>query len=584
MKKFCIALALSLLSVISFSQNATTYKMTLGEEIKLKKGTADLDIVAADNTGLYFTESRLKMKSYFLVGATYGTSIVLMKLDKNFGEVFDKEYKKELKGLTFHSFQTLGEDLYMFATDYVKKEKSFLIYGAKVDKSSGDLTTDFIELGNFQLESKRDDYEMKVSTVQNGAAFLMVSNISGKENVTLGVQLLDKRLNKKQSCLINLDVNPDTYSLQDVQYTKSNKIIVLGKEYEEAQYGKKKKKRLVFKEYVMSVYKPNGKKEADVKMEADDRYIISGKLIEQPTGEMLLAGFYSNAAKKEDLNGFYINKVDPEKGTLLLSSYKEINSGMLGKSFIDEADADDLTKEEKKQAKKEKEDDEEDADEFPNSFIMKSVNINPTDNSITITSEVSKYSYTSYTTYSYSGTGAARMSRATTTYIHRFTNQDILIINADKNGNIQWLNALPKSQYEEVRTSSSGSGGFSVSYDYGGYFANGGGMPYYSSFTSLVNNNNLVIIMNDHTSNNVNPQYGDKVKSVYNFRKKSNVYGISIDLATGKMTRKNIGSNSDETVLMPRHAFIVKNELYIPSWRQHMMAKTELRFAKIVVK
>ena len=71
--------------------------------------------------------------------------------------------------------------------------------------------------------------------------------------------------------------------------------------------------------------------------------------------------------------------------------------------------------------------------------------------------------------------------------------------------------------------------------------------------------------MNDHTSNNVNAEYGDKVKSVYNFRKRSNVYGVAIDLATGKMTRKIIGSNNDETVLMPRHAYVVKNELFIPS-------------------
>lgn len=307
-------------SVVSFTQTpATTYRMTLGEEIKLKKGTADLDIVAADNTGLYFTESRVKMKGYFVIGATYGTSIKLMKLDKNFGEVFDKEYKKELRGLEFQSFQTLGNDLYMFATDYEKKEKLFKVYGAKVDKNSGDLAGDFLELGSYQLESKKDDYEMSMTPVHNGTAFLMVSNISGKEKVTLGVHLLDKNLKRKESAIIDLSFNPDNYALQDVQYTKNNKIILLGKEYEEAQYGKKKRKRLVFKQYVMSIYNSDGKKENDVKIDSDDRYIISGKLIEQPSGEMLLAGFYSNAAKKEDLSGFYINKVDPVNGSLLLS-------------------------------------------------------------------------------------------------------------------------------------------------------------------------------------------------------------------------------------------------------------------------
>jgi hypothetical protein len=90
--------------------------------------------------------------------------------------------------------------------------------------------------------------------------------------------------------------------------------------------------------------------------------------------------------------------------------------------------------------------------------------------------------------------------------------------------------------------------------------------------------------MNDHTSNNVNPEYGDRVKTVTNFRKRSNAYGLSVDLATGKITRKVIASNNDETILMPRHGFVVNNEVFMPSWRQHAMAKTELKFAKITVK
>lgn len=571
-----------LAALITFSVSAQTYRITWGEEIKLKKGTADLDIVAADNTGLFFTETRRKMTGYFVIGATYGNAIKLMKLDKNFGEVFDKEYKKELKGLEYHSFQPLENDLYMFASDYEKKSRQFKILGAKVDKNSGDIPGDFVELGSYELESKRDDYEMKVSPVQNGKAFLMVSNISGKDRVSLGISILDKSFKKKENTVINLSFNPDHYQLQDVQYTKSNKIVLLGKEYEEAQYGKKKRKRLVFKQYVLGIYNMNGGKEKEVVINSDDRYVISGKLIETPAGEMLLAGFYSNAAKKDDLNGFFINKVDPEKGEMTLSSFKEINAGMLGKSFEDEADEDDEIKANKKQAQKAKAEDDE--EEFPNKFIIKSVDINPTDNSIVITSEVSRYSYYFFTDSYYNNT--TRTWTRSTTHVHRFTNQDILIINADKDGSIKWLNALPKSQLEEIRTSNntSGNGIFFGGNDQGSYFAAAGGMPFYSSYSSLINNNKLVIIMNDHTSNNVNPEYGNRVKTVSNFRKRSNVYGISIDLATGAMTRKIIASNNEETILMPRHAFVVKNELFVPSWRQKILAKTELKFAKISVK
>lgn len=557
-----------------------SYNVQWGDEIKMKKGTADLDIVAADKTGLYFSESHLVMKSYFLIGASYGESIKLVKMDKNFDEVFDKTYKKELKGLTFHSFQPLENDLYMFATDYEKKEKQFVVYGAKVDKNTGDLVGDFQEIGRYDLESKRDDYEMRMTPIQGGKAFLMVSNISNNDRVTLGVHVLDKNLKRKESTTINLAFSPNEYALQDVKYTGSNKIVLLGKEFEETTTGKKKRKKMIFREYVMGVYDKNGKKESEIKMDTDDKYIISGRLIEQQDGQMLLAGFYCNDAKKQDLNGFFINKVDPVKGEMTLASFKEINPDMLGKGYVDETDDDDLSKQEKKDAKKAKDDDDE--DEFPNSFVIKTVDVSPVDNSVVITSEVSQYTSYTYTTSNYNS--STRSWTYTTTTVHRFTNKDILIINADNEGKIKWVNALPKSQQEQISSSNTHSTGISFNYDYSGYFANGGALPYYSSYKSLISGNNLIILMNDHNSNNVNPGYGDKVKTVYNFRKRSSVYGISIDLATGKMTRKLITSNNDETIMMPRHAYVVGNEFFIPSWRQHALAKTEMKFAKITVK
>jgi len=161
------------------------YTETWGDELKLKKGTTDIDVVAADNTGIYFTEERLKMKSYFVVGATYGTANKLFKLDKNFNEVFDKDYKKELKGYDFHSFQMLDKDLFLFATDYSKKEKMFKVYASKIDRNSGDLIGDFTEFGSYQLESKRDNYDMKVSSIRNGKSFLSARIVRANKYISI---------------------------------------------------------------------------------------------------------------------------------------------------------------------------------------------------------------------------------------------------------------------------------------------------------------------------------------------------------------------------------------------------------------
>ena len=571
-----------ILFAISNSMFSQSYRIAWGDEIKLKKGTTDLDIISADNTGLYFTETKLKTTLDFGFGNFSRNEQKLYKFDKTYNPVFDKEYKKELKGLDYHSFQTLENEIFMFATDYFRKEKLFKSYGSKVDKNSGNLLGDFIELGSYALESKRDDYEMKMKPVRNGRNFLMVANISGKDRVSLGISLLDKTLKIKENTIINLLLNTNEFSLQDVQYTADNKIVILGKEFEETQVGKKKRKRFVFKQYVMMIYNNKGEKEKDIELNTGDRFVISGQLIEQADGGMLLAGFYSNTSKKDDLSGFFINKVDPLKGELTLSSFKEINSSMLGKNYEEDvADDDDETKEDKTRSKKAKDNDDE--DDFPNEFVIRAVDINPTDNSIIITSEISQYRHYSYTTTSYNS--VSRTYQTTTEHVHTFTNQDILIINADATGKIKWLNAIPKSQEETIRTSSQGYGsGFLYGYDYGSFFAKGGGMPFYSSFASLVNNNKLVIIMNDHTSNNVNAKYGDKVKRVYNFKKKSNTYGITIDLTTGNLSRKFIFSNNTDAILMPRHGYVVGNELIVPSWRMHALAKTELKFAKIVVK
>jgi len=62
MKKITGFALLFLLTQTVFAQN---YRITMSNEIKLKKGTSDLDIIYADNKGLYLTESRKEMKIYF---------------------------------------------------------------------------------------------------------------------------------------------------------------------------------------------------------------------------------------------------------------------------------------------------------------------------------------------------------------------------------------------------------------------------------------------------------------------------------------------------------------------------------------
>lgn len=564
MKPIAFLLPFILFFNLSFAQ---TYKTAISDGIKLKKGTSDLEIVSADNTGLYFAESRVKMTSYFVIGATYGVSLQLIKFDKNYEEVFRKDYKKELKGLAFNSFQSLGNDIFIFATDYVKKEKQFKVYGAKIDKSTGNLQEEFAELGSFDLESSKDSYDMRLKPVRNGKNFLMVANISSNDHLTLAVSLLSTTLVKSTSAIITLPYTPAEYTLEDVVLSLNNKIITLGRQFEQVETGKKKKKKNVFKQYQMSVYNAKGQKENDVNLGAGNNYVIGGKMIEQKEGGLLLAGFYSNTFKKENLNGFFISKVDDIKAELQLASYKELTAEMMGKNYSPDKETGDS-----KTTK-----DTSDTTEISSQYIVRSIDINPSDNSIVITSEISAANNYVYTTSTFVN---GRWSY--TTYSgYEFINRDILIITTDKDGKIKWINDIPKSQSELIETREINS---AVSSTNGivNFFAESGGMPFYSSFKSLINNNKLVLVFNDNENNISIAKYGEKVSAVSKFEK-SITYGLSVDLVTGEMKRKKINENSDETVLAPRHGYLINNEFIIPSLKMRVLGKTDLKFARITV-
>ena len=72
--------------------------VTWGDEFKLKKGSTDLAVIHADNTGVYVKESHMTLKSFFLIAATVRESASLIKLDKDLKEIYHNDFNKELKG------------------------------------------------------------------------------------------------------------------------------------------------------------------------------------------------------------------------------------------------------------------------------------------------------------------------------------------------------------------------------------------------------------------------------------------------------------------------------------------------------
>lgn len=558
-----------------------TYKVDWGDEMKVKKGSMDMDIVHADKTGVYMVEGRMKMKSYFVIGYSVGEVFKFYKFDPNYNVVYDKEYKKELKGLSFNSIQPLLGQLYLFAHDYKKKEKEYIIYGAKIDNTTGDLIGDLQELCTFQLDSKKDDLDFVIKPTEDSTQWIVVGDITDDVSSGISVYMFDPKLVKKTTARINLGFAPGTYDLESITQVAGNKLLLMGKEYEVTETGKKKKRVRTFKKYVLTRYSNTGKKEVEINTDISDKYTISGRLIPQKNGEVYLAGFYCNSKARNQINGVLIYKIDVANGVLLQSAFQEVTNNMLSNPVSDDADNDEETKKAKQEQEKAEADG--DAEGFSSVFLIRNIIQSPETKSLLLIAEAYSFNQYTRTSSSYNSLRKTWEYRTTTTY--SFTNKDLLVINSDLDNNkIKWVTIIPKSQIENI-SSSSGSRSTPSSGNDGivSFFARGGGMPFYSSVTSMLVKNKLIFLFNDHSGNTAAKTSSDRVKSITNF-KKSVAYGISLDIATKEVNRKILLSNEDEPVLMPRFGFVSGNEVYMPAMKMKMMGKTEMKMGKITIR
>jgi hypothetical protein len=577
MKKVYLSL---LLGISMFSVSAQTYSVKWGEETKLKKGSIDFDIINADETGVYVVEGKMRMKSYFVIGATYGTDHKLIKFDKDYNDVFTQNYRHELKGLNYKGIMFLKKDMYLFADDYIKREKRYIVYGTKIDRATGLANGDMKELASYQLDSKKDDFEYSLTPNADSTHWLLIGDVSSEENVAISVTVLDKQLKVKGTTTpIRFSFSPKSFTLEDVLLTKDNKFLVVGRQYDQVPIGKRNKTRRTFTKYVFSKYNSKGQKEMDLPTDIGDHYAINGKAIQLPDGGLSFAGFYSNNRKKTEVNGVFVYKMDVVNGVVLQSSFKELSEGMLDQAVEDEADMDNELKKEKKEREKAKEEDDDDG--LSKNFVIRGVEYNPANGSLLLIAELSKFEQYSVMNSSYNSMTKS-YSNSWTTY-YRFTNSDLMVINTNSKGEIEWVNTLPKKQVETIQSGRTSGPGVSVYSDPTSLFARGGGMPFYSSFSYMLRDNKLIFLFNDHAQNDNVQKLGDKAKMVYNFRK-SVAYAVSLDLNNGLFKRKLLLTNQDDPVLMPRFGFVVGKEFFLPAMKMKTFGKTEFKIGKVAVK
>jgi hypothetical protein len=555
---------------------AQTANVTWGDEFKLKKGSTDLEVVHTDNTGIYVKESHMAMRSF----ASLRESASLIKLDKNLTEVYKNDFNKELKGKEYETFFFIKDKLFLLGTDYSKKQKTLTLFAAEVDKNTGELSGDWQEITSWQKEEKSEDINFRVTYSGDSSKMVLVSSIEGKEKNNYEVREFDLNLKPVgKPIAITNEFDPKTFQLEDVLYTNNGNVVMVGRRYEYEEGKKKKSKFLQFVDYNVRIYNNAGKQIKEINTDINSKWLISSKVLQIPSKELVLAAFYSDAKKGKEINGMLVQRINAETGEVISSNQQEMNTSMISAVEDDNGDDDgddESRKERKEREKLEKIQNEEDG--FSKYMRFRNFIYTP-DNGLVILAE--KYESYTYSTTSYSPGSGTMPGRWTTTYYQVYECGDLLMSKVDAKGTINWLHIAPKQQREIIQTSSGSSfGGFSLG---SSFFAGGFNWPFYAGFGTLSNANTINIIFNDNKKNANALQLGQKVKKISYFGK-SDCFAIALNTTTGKYTKTSLFSNKDQPTAMPRLGSVLGSDLYLIGKDDKILGKSKIAIAKLSLK
>lgn len=578
LKKISIALTAVLVGFTAVAQKA---QVNWGDEFRLKKGSTDLEVIYADKTGVYVKESHFTTKSYFVIGATMRESATLIKLDKDLAQEYSNNFNKELKGKEYESFFFFKNKLFLLASDYSKKDRTLTLFGAEVDKASGELAGDWTEITAWQKDDKKEDISFRAVYNYDSTEMVLVSTIEGREKNNYEVRQFNEKLQPvgKPIALSN-EFDPKTFQLEDVVYTSTGNVVLIGREYEYQEGKKKKAKFLDFKNYNIRIYDAQGQQVKELNTTINAKWLVTTKVMQMLNKELILAAFYSDEKRGKEVNGMLIQRINPTTGDIITTSQKELNTGLIEAVDTDNGDGDGDDEETKKERKERERLEKIQNEEDGFSRYMRFRNFIPTsDNGVVILAE--KYNSYSYTTTSYQGGFGNSPGTWTTTTYQVYECGDIMMSKMNTAGNIDWLYVAPKQQREVIQ---GGSRSSSTGISFGSnFFRSGFNWPFYAGFGVLPATNSLSLIFNDHKKNAEVVQPGQKVKRTSYFRK-SDCFAINLNTLTGKYNRSYLFSNNEVPTAMPRLSSVLGNSLYMVGKEDRLFGKTKIAIAKLTIK
>jgi len=482
MKNFFICAFIAFITTTNvFSQKKSkNVDFIFGEEIKEARSSNLESIIGYDESGIYV----LKTEG----GGLFSNETSFIEhFDNKMNQTASEEVIiKDRKGdeRDFESFVYMSNTIYLFSSTEDKKNDFVELFAQTVNKKTLKPNNDARKIAKIDYSQKGDnsfgDFEFSVSQDNSKILIHYLLPAKKKEKEKIALIVMDKDLNLIWEKKCTLPYSEELF--EDVKYKLDNdgNAYILGLIYKE-KVASKRKGKPNFK-YQLISYKSNGTVYNEYPIELKDKFITDMQIALNSKNDIICAGFYSNVGTFS-INGSYYMNIDGSSGEITNKNFKEFDLDFITQNMT-EREAERTKKKESKG--KDVELYEYDLDDL----IIRD------DGGVIL---IGEQFYINIFTTTYTNANGSMTSTSTTHYYYN----DIIVININPEGKIDWAKKIPKYQ-ESV---------------------NDGGT--YSSYTKGFLSDKLFFIFNDNPKNLTNK--GNGKLSNYNPNRESIVALVTMD-------------------------------------------------------
>ena len=490
MKKYpLISFAILLLPLFSFSP-VKNFSLKWGPELEGSRRGSISSVLGYDDSGYYIMGYDKRDPMIYKINK---------KLDNAAEFKFEEKDSETKIKYEYEDARYFNDKLFILKSFTDRGDKLRELYFQELNKNTLKETGKPKKICSLTYQSSRDKGSFDVSTTKND----ITNPADAKLLITIATPT-DKDENEKFT-LIMCDNSLKSIWKKDIQIPYINNLFirehficddkgnayVLGRLYKDKVREQKRGKQNY--SYHLLSYTNKGETSVDYEIKLDDKFITDISFSIADNGDILAGGYFSKKGTYSVDGAFYL-ALNAETKAIKTTSFKEFDIDFITQGMTE--------KEEKKARKKDEKGKDQELFEYELHNIIKR-----SDGGVILIGE--QYYVKVFTTFNGKST--------TTSYDYHYHN--IIIVNIDGAGKIEWAQTIPKRQI------STNDGGF------------------YSSFALAVTDDKLRFIYNDNREN-LKPKKQGYIKN-YTFRDKDGIVTLATIDKEGKVTLEALINDAD---------------------------------------